>query len=504
MATSSNPTQLTKAKSSDAPYAALDLGSNSFHLLVAMDRPGRLQPIDKVREMVRLGTGVAQTGEINRASKVRALRTLERIGQRIRSLPQDHVRIVGTNALRVASNSKEFIDAAERLLGHTIEVISGREEARLIYLGALNSLEDYEDEHLVVDIGGGSTEIIFGEKLDPKLMESLRMGCISVSEQWFGNGKITPKRMRRAINHARQEFEPVAESFRSLGCRSAIGTSGTILATQYAIGRSSDQSINPTTLNELENQLVRLKKVSNITKLVNEDRAPLFPGGLAIVQALFGALTLDTVRAATGALREGVLYDLLGRAHNNDIRETSVQDLINRFNIDREHGHRVSATALSLWEQIKEDWTIDTPEHKTMLRWAALLHEIGMDVSHASYHQHGGYLLRNFDLAGFSVRDQVLLASIVQAHRRIYPKDLSTNPSVSKLIILLRLAVVFKRGRTDELLPNCVLKVIDTGLQVSIERKWLKRHKLTQLDLEQEVEFLRFAPFQLSLVSVRS
>ncbi|MCY3885664.1 MAG: Ppx/GppA phosphatase family protein [Gammaproteobacteria bacterium] len=489
----------------DQPYAALDLGSNSFHLLVAWDRPGRLQVIDRHREVVRLASGLEQTGRLNRRSIVVALRALERIGQRIRSLPRHNVRVVGTNALRTATNRDEFINAAEKLLGHRVEVISGREEARLIYLGALRSIEDDADRRLVIDIGGGSTEIIFGHEHHPRIMESLRMGCISMADRWFEDGKITSKRMERATINARQEIEVVEQIFRSLDCDITVGTSGTILATQNAIAAKSPLSITLEAIQQLESLIVKRGHTDQIVGLVNKDRAPLFPGGLAILKALFSALELTNMQVSNGALREGLLHDLLGRVHNRDIRETTVQDLIDRFNVEKAHAQRVSSTALNLLAQAASNWNLENSDNSTLLRWGALLHEIGMDVSHSSYHKHGGYLLENLDMSGFSLRDQFMLSSLVRGHRRAYPTDISwESSSIHKLTILLRLAVVLRRNRTDEPLPQCTLRVIDSGLELMMDRKWLKKHRLTLLDLEQESSYLESAPYQLSIKSQNS
>ncbi len=490
---------------STQPYAALDLGSNSFHLIVAAERPGRLQVIDRHKEVVGLARGLEQTGVISRRAIAVAYRSLARIGQRIRDLPRHHVRVVGTSTLRIADNSKQFIQAAERMLSHPVEVISGREEARLIYLGAAHSVEEDADHRLVFDIGGGSTEVIFGRHFHPRVMESLRIGCISMSDRWFEDGKITSKRMERAVNSALQEIEVVEQLFRSFGCNIATGTSGTILSTQTALGDESAFSITPSSLALLERKLVKLGHIDKLSSLVGPDRAPVFPGGLAILIALCKALEIEAVQTSAGALREGLLHDLLGRAHNEDIRETSVQDLIERFNIDQAHAQRVSSIALSLLDQVKVAWNLDGDENRTLLRWSALLHEIGMDISHSSYHKHGGYLLQNLDLAGFSLRDQFMLASMVRTHRRSYVTDgISDDSPIIKLTILLRLAVVLKRNRMDEPMPKCRLSVTDSGVELTLDSVWLKKHRLTVLDLEQEIAYLRSAPFQLTVNSEKA
>ena len=484
------------------PFAAIDLGSNNFHVIIAMERPNnRWQIIDRHKELTRLAQGVDETEVISRQSMNRALRALERISQRVRNLPKSNIRVVGTHTLRAAENATEFIRQGETVLGHRIEVISGREEARLIYLGASHSFEHRARNRLVVDIGGGSTEIVQGRQFQPEVLLSLRMGCISTTDKCFADGKITAKRFRRARDLALDELQPVRPLFRSRPWEIAIGTSGTFQALQFAInGLNSTKLVTQDTVALLIKKLCTLKHTDALSSdICNQNRAPVFAGGVAIADAIMETLDVRELHVTEGALREGVLYDLLGRSQHNDIRETSVQDLITRFHIDAKHGQRVTETALDLLGQVKGAWSVHDREEQNLLRWAALLHEIGMDISHSKYHRHGEYLLQHLDLNGFSQSEQRRLAILVRAHRRRFPLELfEENAALSKLASLLRLATVLRRNRSEEV-PPYRLYVNDSGLELKLPRPWLRAHRLTLMDLQQEVAFMRSAPYQLTL-----
>lgn len=488
---------------SEQPYAALDLGSNSFHMIVALDKPGRLHVVDKHREMVRLAEGLTDSNELREEVVERAIACLERIGQRLRDLPSYNVRVVGTNTLRKATNSHEFIEAAQAALGHKVEIISGREEARMIYLGVSHSLEDNHDSRLVADVGGGSTELIFGHQLQPRLMESLHMGCVSMSDRFFGDGRIRPAAMKQAINAARREIEVVQEIFKAHQWDLAIGASGTIIAIHDALTERFDRSvITREGLDELRQTLFDSKHVDALELPgVNRNRAPVFPGGFAIVSAMFDALEIDEMVVASGALREGLLLDLLGRVHSEDIREQSVNDLVQRYGIDSDHAHRIAETAVELLYQVRDWWDIAHIDNSNLLRWGAMLHEIGMDISHSSYHKHGSYLLEHMDLPGFSRYEQQRLAQLVRSHRRKFALgDIGADNPIVKLCVLLRLAIVFHRSRTNDAPPSLSLTPTDKALTVNIPAKWLDAHPLTELDLDQEKEALSAAPIELKIV----
>ena len=492
-------------ENADQPYAALDLGSNSFHLIVAHDHDGRLQVVDRHKEMVRLAEGLSDRNQLSATAAARALHCLKRIGQRLRDLPRHHVRIVGTNTLRRARNSGDFIDAAEAVLGHRVEIISGREEARLIYLGVSHSLEDQFDSRLVMDVGGGSTELILGRQFQPRLMESLYMGCVSMSARFFADGRVDADRLARAENAARQELEVIEEIYRARGWDTAIGASGTLIAIHDAILElTGERGITPAGLAGVKAQMLDAGRADRLDLLsVDADRAPVFPGGVAIVAAAFESLGIEGMVVSDGALREGLLHDLLGRVHAQDIRDATVADLIVRYRIDEPHGRRVADTAARILEQT--GWELTGFGARRLLRWAAMLHELGMDIAHSQYQKHGGYLLDHMDLAGFSRSEQHNVSLMVRGHRRKFPMEEFRNaPRMIALCVVLRLAVVLHRARSDQVLPR--FSVAASGppapgaaIRLAFPRRWLSDHPLTQLDLEQEADYLAAVPIALTV-----
>ena len=485
--------------------AALDLGSNSFHMLVVQVANGRVQVLDKLKEMVRLAEGLDAHDDLAEPVARRALECLERFGQRLREIPPRNVRVVGTNTLRRANNAADFLRRAEAALGHTVEIISGREEARLIYLGVCNSLEDDYDRRLVIDIGGGSTELILGRRFKPDLMESLFMGCVGVSRTYFADGRIRASQFQEAINHAKQELEPIERAYSERGWDTVIGASGTILTTQEILrAMNIEQScITPDGLEQIRRAMLQARSLDTLSLPgLPPERAAVYPGGLAILSAIFDRLDLQRMHASSGALREGVIYDLLGRAQHQDVRESTVRDLISRYHIDEKHARRVRETAIGLLAQVADAWQLTDPNDKLLLSWAADLHEIGMDIAHTQYHKHGGYLLQHMDMPGFSSWDQQQIAALVRAHRRKFPvaEPMFAGPDSQRMVrlaTLLRLATVLHRNRVSRPLPHVALKVQRQDVCLTLPDTWLRRHPLTRLDLQQEAAFLSATQLQL-------
>jgi exopolyphosphatase/guanosine-5'-triphosphate,3'-diphosphate pyrophosphatase len=502
----------TRQRPTPDVLAAVDLGSNSFHMVVARYTHGQLVIIDRLREMVRLGSGVDASGRLDRDVAQRALACLERFGQRIRDMRADAVRVVGTNALRRAHRKQPFLERAREALGHPIEIISGREEARLIYCGVAQTTPSEPGRRLVCDIGGGSTELIIGEGLNPLDLESLHMGCVSLSERFFGGGRVSGKRMTRARVAARLELEPVQAVFRSRGWDHAAGSSGTVRAIGEAI-RELDPEATTITPEGLERVLLALSDVDNVSEVelaaVTDERRPVFPGGLAILAEVFEVLEIEEMRIADGAMREGILYDMVGRITNEDARERTVRAMQRRYHVDLEQAERVEATVIAFLEQVEEDWALTDPLAEQSLRWAARLHEIGLDVSHNGYQRHGAYLLANADMPGFPREEQLLLARLVGGHRRklsLEGLDQLVPPwekRVVPLIVLLRLAVQEHRGRTSAALPDIQLRAASRDLEARFPTRWLKDHPLTVADLQQEIEHLRAAGLRLRIFSAR-
>jgi exopolyphosphatase/guanosine-5'-triphosphate,3'-diphosphate pyrophosphatase len=488
--------------------AAVDLGSNSFHMVVARYSHGQLTIVDRLRETVRLGAGLDEHGRLERSATDRALACMEKFGQRLRDMKAESVRVVGTNALRKAKRKGAFLDRAREALGHPIEVISGVEEARLIYMGVAHMMPIEPGRRIVVDIGGGSTELIIGEGFTPKRLDSLYMGCVGMTQNFFDDGEITEKRMKRARMAARVELEPVQATFKNYGWDHALGSSGTIRSISDILRErtGSDGLITRAALEELVETAVRAGNASKLRyAALTEDRIPVFAGGLAILMEVLTMLDITAMRPAEGALREGLLYDLLGRHRNEDARLRTVRSMEARYHVDVAQADRVESTLRLFLHQVEKPWGLEDPLAELMLSWSARLHEIGLDIAHSHYHQHGAYLLRHAEMPGFPSEEQRLLACVVGAHRRkLHLEDLHElippwHTKAEFLIVMLRLAVVLHRGRSIELLPPVALTAKGRSLEVQFPRAWLDEHPLTQADLDQEVEYLKAAGFRLKI-----
>ena len=489
--------------------AAVDLGSNSFHMVVARYSHGQLVILDRLREMVRLAAGMGASGRLDDAATDRALRCLERFGQRLRAVRADSVRVVGTNALRHARRKRWFLEHARAALGHPIEIISGLEEARLIYSGVAHTSPMSPDKRLVIDIGGGSTEAVIGEGFNPLLLESLSVGCVGLSAAYFEDGRISAKRLERARTAVRLELEPVLEAYRKMGWLQAFGSSGTVRVIGDTLRASSPESPH-ITLENLNGLAERVIAAGHVDELdlpeVDAERAPVFPAGLAILLEVVESFGIDRVRVAEGAMREGLLYDLMGRFTDEDARERSVRAMGKRYHVDESQAERVETTAVGLLEQVESEWGLEDPLAESVLRWAARLHETGLDIAHSKYHRHSAYLLEHADMPGFPREEQLLLAALVGGHRRQLSfeslEDLLPpwDRLAEFLMVLLRLAVLLHRGRSPQPLPEVRLTVRSRNITLELPQRWIKEHPLTLEDLEQERAYLKEAGIRLTIV----
>jgi exopolyphosphatase/guanosine-5'-triphosphate,3'-diphosphate pyrophosphatase len=416
------------------------------------------------------------------------------------------VRVVGTNTLRSARGASTFLSAAEGALGHPIEIISGVEEARLIYLGVAHSVGENGGRRLVVDIGGGSTELIIGERFDPMDMESLYMGCVSLSQAYFADGAITRKQVRQALLAAHQELEPHQAQFRQLGWDTAIGASGTIRAIDRVIREEkwSQDGITPNALGRLVDTMLNAGHVDRLSLAgLGPERAPVFPGGVTVLLAVFEALGIERMQVSDGALREGLLYDLLGRIRHEDVRSRTVDALARQYHIDGTQAARVKQTALDCLARVSEVWQ-PPPDSEQLLGWAAQLHELGLSIAHSQYHKHGAYILANADLSGFSRQEQRLLATLVRAHRRKFPTGAfeelpeGQQETARRLAVLLRLAALLHRSRNPMPVPALRIEAGKRSLRIGFKEGWLDEHPLTRADLEQEAGFLKAAKLKLA------
>jgi exopolyphosphatase/guanosine-5'-triphosphate,3'-diphosphate pyrophosphatase len=488
--------------------AAVDLGSNSFHMVVARMHHGQLTIVDRLREMVRLASGLTDSGYLDNSSQDRALGCLRRFGQRLRDMQADKVRVVGTNTLRRARNGTTFLLGAEEALGHPVEVISGMEEARLIYLGVSHHIDSRSGRSLVLDIGGGSTELIIGEGFEPRRLESLSIGCVGLSRECFGNGKLSAKRFERARLAVRLELRPVVAGFRRLGWTTAIGSSGTIRAAAdiaHELGLI-ETDITVRALETIIEQMVRDGDVESLRlPTLGPERAPVFPGGISILVEVLKSLGIESMQISEGALREGLLYDMLGRLQHEDVRERTIRAMQLRYHVDDDQAERVEKSARALLAEVAKPWALDNDKYRQLLEWSSRLHEIGLDIAHAKYHMHGAYLLANADMPGFVRIEQQLLATLVGFHRRKLDElSLESLPEnwrkpLFKLIVLLRLAVLLHRARSPDELPQLTLNGGANRLSLKLPRTWIANNPLTQADLTQEQAFLEARGFELRI-----
>ncbi|NJD24645.1 MAG: exopolyphosphatase [Betaproteobacteria bacterium] len=477
--------------------AAVDLGSNSFRLQVGRVVDDQIYPLDSLKEPVRLASGLGPDKLLDVPSQARALDALRRFGERLRGLDAGAVRAVATNTLRVAKNVPEFLPQAEAALGFPIEVIAGREEARLIYIGASHSLPTAVHKRLVVDIGGGSTEFIIGKRHEPQLMESLYMGCVSYTLRFFNDRRIDRKRLREAQVAAAKEIELIAHDYRRLGWKEAVGSSGTARAIADVLEMNN---LNPggesgITREGLERFCALLVKAGSAEALdlpgVKSDRLPVLPGGVAIMSAIFAELDIERMTYAEGALRLGVLYDLLGRFHHHDMRDATVAQFRRRYQVEADQVERVEAAAHSALIQLVGGAPDDN--ELQLLTWASRLHEIGISIAHNAYHKHGAYILTYADMPGFSKKDQARLAMLVLGHRGKLEK-LSALPVADplwRLVFCLRLAVLLYRTRDDRHLPAWRSTATPRGFRVDVPAEWLIANPWTAAALAEEAAVWR-------------
>ncbi len=484
--------------------ASVDLGSNSFRMVIAeiVETPSgfQLRPVDTLRDPIKLAAGLDSDKNLDTDAFARGLNSIRRFGERLRHFSPMQVRAVATNTLRVARNANHFIAQAELALGFPIEVIAGREEARLVYVGASHGAPASTGNRLVIDVGGGSTEFIIGHGYDPKVMESLYIGCVSHSQRFFAKGAIDSYSFKQAELAARQEIQILVKEFRKRGWQQAIGSSGTAKALAELIalngfGGSSDLLMSDPTglitrdgLESLKLSLIESEYMQNSELIgLKPDRRQVLPGGLAIMIAAFDELHIDSMEIVEAALRMGVLYDFLGRAQHHDMRFVTVEQFMKRYGVDVEQAHRVDLMATMFLDQFPNPPNEDRKNNLALLAWAARLHEIGLSISHNGYHKHSAYIAANADMPGFSKNDQARLAALLLGHAGKLAKLSSSNSFIDwRMLFCLRLAIVMCRRRMSGELPHLLVQQNSSGFKVSISKKWLDDHPLTEFSLKKE------------------
>lgn len=480
--------------------AAIDVGSNSIHLVVARVIGSEVRTIDCLANKVGLGAGFDEDRCLTTQAQDRALEYLRHLQQRISGLLECDVRAVATNALRIANNSTQFCQRAEEIIGRPLEIISGREEARLIYLGVAHTLADDEEQRLVIDIGGGSTEFILGRRFEPICLESLYMGSLSYRQWFFPQGEISSAAFEKAERSARLELMSIDSSYKQLGWQSAIGASGTVRCVVQVAKELGliDDALTRDAMVEIKRQVLNYRHTTALDLPgLKAERKAIFPAGLAILLAIFDALGIEELRYSSGALREGVLYDLIGRNSHEDVRDRSIRALMANYKVDQNHAEAVQATALKIYRLVAQDWAITDRTYEELLSWSALVHEIGLAISHSGYHKHGAYILRYSDLNGFSQSEQKSLAFLVRAQRRKFvvdeaklEVDIKIERQLFYLAIILRLAVLLHRSRDENEIPLLKAQVKTAGICLGFAEAWLETRVLTQANLEAEEKYL--------------
>ncbi|MET0755094.1 MAG: Ppx/GppA phosphatase family protein [Pseudoxanthomonas sp.] len=461
-------------------------------MVVARDTLGQLRVVDRLRETVRMADGLDGKGGLSSAARQRGLECLARFGQRIRDIPSLRVRALATNTVRQLASPQSFLVPAETALGHAIEVVSGREEARLIYLGVAHAQPPKPgQQRLVIDIGGGSTEFIIGRGFEQIERESLQVGCIASTRRFFPGGKLSKKRWKEALTEIGAEFQQFAGLYRALGWQEALGSSGThkAIGEICAAMKLTKGAITAEALPQVRERLLQADHIDRIELPgLSNDRRPIIAGGVLVLEAAFEALGLQRLMVSKAAMREGILYDMLGRGSENDPRDASVSSLTQRYGVDEAQVARVEGTAMRLFEQVADNWALDDDDAR-QLGWAARLHEIGLAVAHSQYHVHGAYLIENSDIAGFSRQEQQVLGALVRTHRRGVPKSaFDALPdrllaSARRKAALLRLAVLLHRAHDAEPIPKLEATGNGDALQLVMSKKWIDARPLLRADL---------------------
>jgi exopolyphosphatase/guanosine-5'-triphosphate,3'-diphosphate pyrophosphatase len=477
--------------------AAVDLGSNSFHMIVARYTMGQLRVIDRLRETVRMADGLDARGGLSEEARARAIDCLSRFGQRIRDLPDSRVRALATNTVRRLALPQSFLVPAEAALGHGIEVVAGREEARLIYLGVAHAQPPKPGtRRLVIDIGGGSTEFIIGSGMQTLERESIQVGCIASTRRFFPGGKLSKKRWNSALTEITAELQQFARQYRALGWQEEIGSSGTAKAIGdiCAAMKLTKGAITAEALPQVRERLLQAERIEDIDlPSLSKDRQPIIAGGVLVMEAAFQALGIERMMVSKAAMREGILYDMLGRRGGDDPREQSVEIMMQRYGVDPAQAERVAQTAQRLFDQVAQAWQLEADDAR-VLSWAARLHEVGLTVAHSQYHVHGAYLLEHSDIAGFSRQEQLLLAALVRTHRRGIPRTAFDAlpdrriPAAKRIAALLRLAVLLHRAHDVEPIPTLELTVKEDGLHLLLDKDWIAARPLLRADLIGEAD----------------
>lgn len=490
--------------------AAIDLGSNSFHMVVARVFDQHLQLVSRHKQKVRLGDGLDEHNFLSETAIERGLDCLEVFAERLADFELDDVRVVATHTLRKAKNAKDFLEQAKPLFPFPIEVISGQEEARIIYNGVEHTQAASESK-LVIDIGGGSTEIVTGQGFSPKMMRSLPMGCVSFTQRFFADGELTSQHFSDAYTAATRLLMPLIEKYKKASWGVAFGSSGTAKSIkEVLIGLGfADGLITPQRLTYLKNHLCEFlsSKELNLSGL-SDERKPVFAAGVTILSAAIDTLNINELHFSDGALREGVLYDMEDRFKDIDVRTRTAETLVSRYHVELVHSQKVKAVAVELLKQAQPQVTTAiTNELYDLIGWAALLHEVGQSIAFQGYHRHSAYLLKHTTMPGFNTEQQRLISTLVRHQRKAIKRQdlpelsLFSPQQITLLIRILRLAILLNRQRNQALVPDTTLTIEQEdnwGLKGS-NSDWLAQNQLLEYELKEEQQRWQNAGWSLKI-----
>lgn len=490
-------------------FAAIDLGSNSFHMIVARIVNGSIQVLSRLKRRVRLADGLDENLVLSQDAIDRGIACLALFAKRLEGFSAENVKVVGTYTLRRAINNQAFLEQAKAVFPYPISIISGQQEARLIYSGVSHTQPE-TGRKLVVDIGGGSTEMTIGDDFIPIRAESRHMGCVSFAKRFFLQGELTIERFDSAYQLAMEKIEDLMWEYKELGWDYALGSSGTIKTVHQVLIANGyrDGLITESRLQKIIDICLEFKSLNEIKlRGLLDERADVLVPGLAILLALFHTFRIDVLRYSNGALREGVMYGLEKSFQVGDIRQRTAEALAEQFALDKQQAKRVEHTALILFDQIKT-WKNrrQVQDLRSMLKWASLLHEIGIVVNHNNVHRHSAYLIANRDLPGFDFEQQTLLSVLMRYHLKGFKRSdiRSINRyqcrDVLTLVRVFRLAVLLNRSRQATVVPKQLNLVIENNAwQLTFEQGFLANNPLISIDLEEEQKILASTNLQFAV-----
>jgi len=490
-------------------YAVIDLGSNSFHMLITRVIANSVQTVDKVKRKVRLAAGLDENNRLNDSAMAKGLECLSFFAERLQDIPPENIRIVATATLRIATNAKVFLTRAEKVLGRKIELLSGEEEAKRIYLGAAHT-NCTSDKKLVLDIGGASTEIIVGDGFVSQRVVSLNMGCVTFKNQFFPGGKLSSARFSQAVDAAKQQIKPLTQDYQAYGWHTVLGGSGTMQALAEILSHQKmSVVIDLAFMHKIREQILGFDNIADIDiPGLAQERIPVLASGLAILIALFETLSIKQLELANGALREGILYEMLPNMRQLNIRERTINSLSQRFHIDQYHAARVCNQAENIFNQVANSWHLKKDNAFELLIASCALHEIGLLLEYKHHQQHGAYIIQQADLPGFNAAERNLLAMFILHHKADICSTWAEGQSIiglnqaRYLLAILRIAILLCRRRQDDVLPNYQVQVTDTKIKLSLPASWLSQHPLIEDELRQENLCLQAIDLTLNLYQV--